>query len=151
MRTNFRTCLFISDKNTGILGIEGYLEQRGFYELLENPTNRVLVHCSLGVNRSPSVVLLYFIKYRGMTLYKAYCYIAKKRRIFTNVDLFDILYEECKKLGCASSPLKLKTHHAHNFCEPTAYMFALYDNIILENLYNSNMEELTKCKICKIC
>lgn len=114
------------------------------HELLDNPTDagsthkhRVFVHCFLGVNRSPTVIMLYLIRHRGMTLYDAYKWIAMKRRIFTNLDLFKVLYEESiEKHGSAGiSPLKLKTHHANNFSEPTAYMFAFYDYLYLERLF----------------
>lgn len=127
------------------------------HELIQN-NNKVFIHCSIGMNRSPAVVLLYFIKYCNMTLYEAYKYIATKRHIFTSFDLFDIIYNEtielynsksCKKshnnimsLLCGSlyynkniiSPLKLRTNYAYNFSDPNAYMFSLYDTIYIENL-----------------
>ena len=59
-----------------------------------NKNNKIYVHCSLGMNRSPAAVLMYYIKYRGMSLYEAYKTIILKRRIFTSAELFDILYKE---------------------------------------------------------
>ena len=94
--------------------------------------NKIYVHCSLGMNRSPAAVIMYYMKYRGMTLYEAYKFIIMKRRIFTSIDLFDILYKESKSTEI--SPLKLRTHYAFNFSQPDAYMFALYDTIYLESV-----------------
>jgi hypothetical protein len=112
------------------------------HELIqENPKNKLYVHCSLGVNRSPSVVLMYYIKYCNMTLYEAYKFIAEKRRIFTSIDLFDIIYKEAIAIHGIEktiSPLKLRTHYAYNFCESTAYLFSLYDVIYLENLFETD-------------
>ena len=69
-----------------------------------------------------------------MTLYEAYKKLAIKRRIFTSIPLFDILQEEDKRNhDTMISPLKFRTHYAMNFCERTAYMFALYDMIHLDN------------------
>ena len=109
------------------------------HELLDDEdgsNNRgVYVHCALGVNRSPSVVILYLIKYKNMTLYEAYKYVAKKRRIFTSEELFHIIYEEAKLLGKLDIPIcKLRTHYAWNFCEKSAYMFALYDTMHLDEM-----------------
>ncbi len=109
------------------------------HELLENKANIVYIHCSLGVNRSPAVVLLYFIKYHSLSLYQALKLISIKRRIFTSTKIFDIIYKEANGLNEANdnqiSPLKLRTNYAINFCEPTAFYFSLYDVIYLENLY----------------
>lgn len=107
------------------------------HELIQlDKKNVIYVHCSLGMNRSPSVILLYFIKYCGMTLYEAYKFISLKRQIFTSADLFKIIYEEALLLhpGDTISPLKLRTHYAYNFCEPGAYMFSLYDIFELEKI-----------------
>lgn len=123
----------------------------------ESPDNKIFVHCSLGVNRSPASVLFYYIKYHRMTLYEAYKKLAIKRRIFTSIPLFEILQAEdirkddknpdkdvsliktffdmLRPSTTQISPLKLRTHYAMNFCERTAYMFALYDMIHLDNLY----------------
>jgi protein-tyrosine phosphatase len=119
------------DKTKGML----YKAADRLYELMQDPKNHIYVHCSLGVNRSPSVVLLYYIKYRGMSLFDAYKTIASQRRIFTSVELFKILYAASLEFDTNTekiSPLKLRTHYAYNFCEPGAYMFALYDLVLLE-------------------
>ena len=101
-----------------------------------NSTKRIYVHCSLGKNRSPAAVLFYLIKYKGMSLYDAYKYIATKRAIFTSIELFNILYEEALTTDKdIISPLKLRTYYAWNFCEPTAFMFSLYDMLELDKLY----------------
>ena len=106
------------------------------HELLDIESKTgIYIHCSLGMNRSPSVVLLYLIKYKQMTLYEAYCYVAKKRRIFTSIELFDIIYEEAKVMGKVDIPVcKLRTHYCMNFCEKPAYLFALYDTMHLERV-----------------
>ena len=71
-----------------------------------------------------------------MTLYDAYKMIAEKRRIFTSVELFDILYKEAKSMDKhVISPLKLRTNYTYCFCENTAYMFSLYDVIYLDSLW----------------
>jgi predicted protein tyrosine phosphatase len=41
----------------------------------------VLVHCSMGVSRSPAVVIAYLIKYEEMTLYDAYYHVLSARSI----------------------------------------------------------------------
>lgn len=105
---------------------------------LISDNKKVFIHCSLGVNRSPSVVILYLIKYQKMTLYEAYKLISKNRIIFTSTELFDILYKEALKIEKdIISPLKIRTHYAYNFCQPNAYLFGLYDTIYLEELYST--------------
>lgn len=108
------------------------------YELIQNDS-KVLVHCSVGMNRSPAVVILYFMKYCQMTLYEAYMCVLTKRHIFTSFELFDILYKEAIALcgGDSSkiiSPLKIRTNYAHNFADYGAYLFSLYDIMHLEKL-----------------
>lgn len=101
----------------------------------QNRKNKVYVHCSLGMNRSPTVVLLYFIKYCRMTLYDAFKTISLRRQIFTSVDLFNTIYSVAKEMGVADiSPLKMRTNYVYNFCQPHAYYFALYDSMYLEAL-----------------
>lgn len=96
----------------------------------------VFVHCALGVNRSPAAVLMYFVKYRGMSLFDAYVAVARKRRIFTNTDLFDMLMAECNSVG--GSPLKLRTNYAGNFCSSNVALFALYDVLLLDEIFSND-------------
>jgi hypothetical protein len=120
------------------------------HELIE-ANNKVFVHCSVGMNRSPAVVLLYLIKYRRMTLFGAYNLICTKRFIYTSYELFDIIYNETISIVAAEpkksvfsfwsnlqnkviSPLKLRTNYAYNFSQNGAHMFSLYDIIEIRRL-----------------
>ena len=108
------------------------------HELLSVPENRVYIHCSLGVNRSPAGTIMYLMKYRNMTLYDAYKYIATKRKIFTSIPLFDVLYKESLAMypdRATISPLKIRTNYCYSFCDAEACLFSLYDMIQLDAIY----------------
>ena len=47
----------------------------------ENSDSRILVHCHLGISRSPSVVLYYLVRNTGMSLEAAMKFLKKKRAI----------------------------------------------------------------------
>lgn len=48
---------------------------------LENPSNRVLVHCNLGISRSTSLVLAYLMKTYNATVYEAVRFLRHRRPI----------------------------------------------------------------------
>ena len=48
---------------------------------LQNPSNRVLVHCNLGISRSTSLILAYLMKTFNATLMEAFKYLRHRRPI----------------------------------------------------------------------
>lgn len=48
---------------------------------LENPSNRVLVHCNLGISRSTTLILAYLMKTYQATLYEAFKFLRHRRPI----------------------------------------------------------------------
>ena len=48
---------------------------------LQNPSNRVLVHCNLGISRSTSLILAYLMKTFNATLIEAFKYLRHRRPI----------------------------------------------------------------------
>ncbi|CAF1162517.1 unnamed protein product [Rotaria sordida] len=47
----------------------------------QNPTNRILVHCNLGISRSSTLILAYLMKTYNSTLYEAYKFLRHRRPI----------------------------------------------------------------------
>lgn len=61
---------------------------------IEQQNGRILVHCVAGVSRSPSICIAYLIKYRNMTLKKAYYHVMNKRAcIYPNIGFWRQLIE----------------------------------------------------------
>lgn len=58
----------------------------------------VLVHCHAGVSRSSTIILAYLMKYRGMSLYDAWCSTFKIRPIIRPNDGFAIALQEYEKM-----------------------------------------------------
>jgi len=50
-------------------------------EYLNNTDNKIVVHCAMGVERSPLTVVWYLHNYRGMTLDKAYELVRQARPV----------------------------------------------------------------------
>lgn len=48
---------------------------------LENPSNRVLVHCNLGISRSTTLILAYLMKTFHATLFEAFKFLRHRRPI----------------------------------------------------------------------
>ena len=48
---------------------------------LENPSNRLLVHCNLGISRSTSLILAYLMKTYNATVTEAYRFLRHRRPI----------------------------------------------------------------------
>ena len=62
--------------------IYSYLDPTSlFIENALNNKGRVLVHCALGMSRSPSIVIAYLIKYKKMTFYEALNLVQKKHQM----------------------------------------------------------------------
>jgi atypical dual specificity phosphatase len=55
--------------------------RRTMVKILENPNNKILVHCTAGVSRSTSVLIYYFMKEKGMTFEEALDMVRSKRNI----------------------------------------------------------------------
>ncbi|CAF3828715.1 unnamed protein product [Rotaria sp. Silwood1] len=47
----------------------------------QNPSNRILIHCNLGISRSSTLILAYLIKTYNATLYEAYKFLRHRRPI----------------------------------------------------------------------
>lgn len=71
-----------------------------------NPTQRILIYCSAGISRSPTVVLYYLMKYTGLTLRESYLYLKSKRKsqyTSPNFGFFKQLLVQEKKIHGRSS------------------------------------------------
>jgi len=58
----------------------------------------VLVHCHAGVSRSSTIILAYLMRYKGMSLYDAWCSTFKIRPIIRPNDGFAIALQEYEKI-----------------------------------------------------
>ncbi|ORX56463.1 hypothetical protein BCR36DRAFT_580767 [Piromyces finnis] len=58
----------------------------------------VLVHCHAGVSRSSTIILAYLMRYKGMSLYDAWCSTFKIRPIIRPNDGFAIALQEYEKM-----------------------------------------------------
>ena len=104
---------------------------------LVKQNKQIYVHCAAGINRSPAVICMWLMKYGGFTFYTAYKKLAELRFIWTMQSLYDILYEFAKETNKNDiSPLKIVNHKATNINTDTRMMFAIYDTIHLDLLYN---------------
>lgn len=75
---------------------------------LEDPSNRVLVHCNLGISRSTTIILAYLMKIYNATLYEAFKFLRHRRPIVCpnmgflrqltdyEYDLFSYIYTDTK-------------------------------------------------------
>lgn len=82
------------------------------HEKIKN-NKKIYIHCRAGVNRSPSIIILYLMKYENYDLYDAYLKIAKLRLIWTMPDIFNVLYNyamENNKNKTNISPIKMSNH-----------------------------------------
>ena len=48
---------------------------------LQNPSNRILVHCNLGISRSTTIILAYVMKTYNATLIEAFKFLRHRRPI----------------------------------------------------------------------
>lgn len=48
---------------------------------LENPLNRILVHCNLGISRSTTLILAYLMKTYNATVYESFKFLRHRRPI----------------------------------------------------------------------
>jgi hypothetical protein len=69
----------VSDTGTSQLQRDVFPKCSEFIEKAVKKGGKVLVHCSGGVNRSPTVVIGYLMKHRGMTMFEAYEHVVKCR------------------------------------------------------------------------
>lgn len=129
-----------SETDDNVTKIPLFCAAERIHEIISvNKNNKIYIHCAVGANRSPAVVILYLIKYCNMSLYDAYKLISKKRHIYTSISLFNIIYNESKQTNDnVISPLKIRTNYGYNVWNYSSYLFALYDVIYLEKLYNEN-------------
>lgn len=47
----------------------------------QNPSNRILIHCNLGISRSSTLILAYLMKTYNATLHEAYRFLRHRRPI----------------------------------------------------------------------
>ncbi|CAF0856751.1 unnamed protein product [Adineta steineri] len=78
----------------------------------ENSSNRILVHCNLGISRSTTVTLAYLMKTYNATLTEAYKFVRQRRPIVCpNLGFLRQLFEyECELFGQQYSNLKDKLY-----------------------------------------
>jgi protein-tyrosine phosphatase len=50
-------------------------------EQVRKENKKVVVHCEVGMSRSPTIVISYLMKYQNMTLREAYNHVKKRRPI----------------------------------------------------------------------
>jgi len=77
-----RKCVPMSD--TGCSNVVKLLEERAilsFMEESQKKNNKLLVHCQLGQNRSPTIVMAFLMKYHGLSFYRAWRKVKQKRVI----------------------------------------------------------------------
>jgi protein-tyrosine phosphatase len=70
-------------------------------DIIENARlnhENVLVHCHAGVSRSSTIILAYLMRYKGMSLYDAWCSTFKIRPIIRPNDGFAIALQEYEKI-----------------------------------------------------
>lgn len=75
--------LHIPISDCGTVNIRHYFEKCfEFIDQLEQPSSGAcLIHCEMGLSRSPTIVLAYLLAKRDMRLREAYDYVLSKRRI----------------------------------------------------------------------
>ncbi|KAL6075211.1 Dual specificity protein phosphatase 6 [Balamuthia mandrillaris] len=59
-----------------------------FIAQAKQANEKILVHCQLGANRSPTVVLAYLVKHEEMTLKEAVRHVKKRRPLVHPVDRY---------------------------------------------------------------
>jgi len=77
-----RKCVPMSD--TGNSHVVKLLEAEGvlaFMKESQEKENKLLVHCQMGQNRSPTILLAFLMKYQNITLYRAWRMVKPKRVI----------------------------------------------------------------------
>lgn len=75
-----RKCVPMSD--TGNSNVVKLLEEKellAFMEESQKKKNKLLVHCQLGQNRSPTIVMAFLMKQQGLTFYRAWREVKQKR------------------------------------------------------------------------
>ena len=71
----------------------------GFIEQARKKGEKILIHCKLGISRSPALLIGYFIKYRGFTTDSALEFIRSKRsQVHPNIGFIEQLYSYEKSL-----------------------------------------------------
>merc|ERR550525_1989515 len=103
--------LEIDDKESAASELAKYFESAaGFISnALNEDSNRVLVHCEMGVSRSSSLVLAFLMKYKKMTLCDAYSHTKKCRDVIRpNEGFYGQLVEYEKTLNGKSTEEELK-------------------------------------------
>lgn len=72
--------LHISIPDSTTVNIRQYFDKCN--EFIDRPSEgSCLIHCEMGLSRSPTIVLAYLLAKRGMRLREAYDYVLSKRRI----------------------------------------------------------------------
>ena len=65
----------------------------GFIEQARKKGEKILIHCKLGISRSPALLIGYFIKYRGFTTDTALTFLKSKRsQVHPNPGFIEQLY-----------------------------------------------------------
>jgi len=77
-----RKCVPMSDiGNTDVVKLLEEKEVLAFMEESQKRKNKLLVHCQLGQNRSPTIVMAFLMKHEHITFYKAWRKVKQKRLI----------------------------------------------------------------------
>jgi len=77
-----RKCVPMSDVgNTDVVKLLEEKEVLAFMEESQKRKNKLLVHCQLGQNRSPTIVMAFLMKHEHITFYKAWRKVKQKRLI----------------------------------------------------------------------
>ena len=96
----------------------------------------VLLHCALGRNRSPSVAILYLIKYKNMSLKEAYFHVATRRLIKLGLFQAEALLKYGisinKDDGIVISKLACDTFKFGDIC--WSWNLAMYDLYLIDKL-----------------
>jgi protein-tyrosine phosphatase len=77
----------IPDFDRHILGIHLPLAVEELEEVLAPPSSKAYLHCTAGINRSPTLAAAYLIKAEGLTSQDAYDYVIAKRSCSPYIDI----------------------------------------------------------------
>jgi len=77
-----RKCVPMSDfGNTDVVKLLQEKDVLAFMEESQKKKNKLLVHCHLGQNRSPTLVMVFLMKQKNLTFYQSWRVVKKKRLI----------------------------------------------------------------------
>lgn len=71
-------------EDTSDVNIEQYFDEMTNFIANAVENGNILIHCLMGVSRSATSLIAYYVRYKNYKTIKAYKYIKKKRMIYPN-------------------------------------------------------------------